>query len=131
MSFTGWVERCFSRRRKAIALYRSGIAKASKGDHGGAIADYSAAVGIPNLPNDLKAMVVYNRALAYSAIHEEERAAEDLAAVLHMPGCPALIRTHAQQRQHRIRQIGERKSHWTAHRDDGEQLRPEANRGIS
>ena len=83
-----------------IALYRSGIAKASKGDHRGAIADYAAAVGIPNLPSDLKAMVVYNRAVAYSAIHEEERAAEDVAAVLHMPGCPALIRVYAQERKH-------------------------------
>ena len=121
MGFTGWLERCFSRRGKVLALYRSGIAKASKGDHRGAIADYAAAVGIPNLPSDLKAMVVYNRALAYSAIHEEERAAEDVAAVLHMPGCPAFC-AYAQQCS---RQIAERKSHWTADRGGGEPLRPE------
>ena len=30
-------------------------------------------------------MAIYNRALAYSAIHEDEKSVEDLTAVLEMP----------------------------------------------
>jgi len=82
---------------------RRGMARANKRDYDGAIADYSAAVRAPNIPEDMKAMAVYNRALAYSAIHDDVSAAKDLAAVLAMPRLPASVRTHAQQRRDRIR----------------------------
>jgi hypothetical protein len=108
MSFTTWVKSWFSHRGKALSLYRSGMAKANKCDYDGAIADYSAAIRAPQIPPDVKAMAIYNRALAYSAIHEDERAAEDLAAVLEMPGLPAKLRTHAQQRRELIRQRDKR-----------------------
>ena len=107
MSFTNWVKSLFSQRGKALALYRSGMAKASKRDYDGAIADYSAAIASPQIPPDVKGMAVYNRALAYSAIHEDARAAEDLAALLEMPGLPENIRTAAQQRRERLRRRNE------------------------
>ncbi len=84
------------------------MAKANKRDYDGAIADYSAAIRSPNIPTDVKAMAIYNRALAYSAIHEDARAAEGLAAVLEIPGLSVNIKTHAQQRRERIRQRGEK-----------------------
>lgn len=104
MSFTSWVKSWLSHRGKALSRYRRGMAKATKQDYRGAIADYSAAIQSPHIPPDVKAMAVYNRALAYSAIHEDARAAEDLAAVLKMPGLPENIRTHAQHRSQRLRQ---------------------------
>jgi hypothetical protein len=113
MSFIAWMKSCFSQRGKALALYRTGIAKANKGDHSGAITAYSAAIQSPHIPSDVKAAVIYNRALAYSAIHEDAKAAADLVVVLGMPGAPTVIRTHAQQRQQRMRQLSERKSHST------------------
>ena len=108
MSLTNWVKGFLSHRGKALSLYRSGMAKAGKYDHEGAIADYSAAIGEHNIPADVKGMVLYNRALSYSATHEEAKAAEDLAAVLELPGVPANIKLHAQQRRERIRQRDKR-----------------------
>ena len=107
MSFTNWVKSWFSNRGKALALYRSGMAKANRRDYDGAIADYSAAIESPQIPADVKAMAIYNRALAYSASHEDAKAAEDLAALLEMPELPENIRTAAQQRRERIRRRNE------------------------
>jgi hypothetical protein len=116
MSFTTWVKSCFSHRGKALSLYRSGMAKANKGDYDGAIADYSAAICAPHIPTDIKAMALYNRALAYSAIHEDARAAEDLTIVLDMPGLPKNIRTEAQERRERIRRRDEKEAGRAAQR---------------
>lgn len=79
------------------------MAKANKRNYNGAIADYSAAIREPNISTDVKAMVLYNRALVYSAIHEDAKSAEDLAAVLEIPGLSQNIKTQAKQRQERIR----------------------------
>ncbi len=83
------------------------MAKANKHDYAGAIADYCDAIAAPRIPSDVKAMALYNRALAYSAIHEDAKAAEDLAAVLEMSGLPENIRMAAYQRQERIRRRNE------------------------
>jgi hypothetical protein len=107
MSFLAWVKSCLSNRGKVLALYRSGMAKATKRDYQGAIADYSTAIEDPRIPSDVKGMAVYNRALAYSAIREDAKAAEDLAALLELPGLPENIRTAAQQRRERIRRRNE------------------------
>ncbi|MGO9115635.1 MAG: hypothetical protein ACLP9L_41035 [Thermoguttaceae bacterium] len=103
MSFIDWVKSCFSHRGRAVSLYRSGMAKANKRNYAGAIADYSAAIHEPHLTPDVKAMILYNRALAYSAMHEDAKSAEDLAAVLEMPRLSHEIRTQAQQRRERMR----------------------------
>jgi hypothetical protein len=83
------------------------MSKANKRDYVGAIADYSAAVELPTIPADVKAMALYNRALAYSSIHEDEKAAADLADVLEMPGLAENVKTAAQQRRERIRRRNE------------------------
>jgi hypothetical protein len=72
-------------------------------DYHGAIADYSAAIKSRNVPVDVKGMATYNRALAYDAIDDQEKAASDLAAMLEMPGLPENIITQARQRRERIR----------------------------
>ena len=85
------------------------MTKAKKRDFPGAIKDYSAAIEAAKIPPDVKAMALYNRALAYSAIHEDAKAAEDLAAVLKMPGLPENIKVAAEQRRERIRRREEDK----------------------
>ncbi|XZE17597.1 hypothetical protein SH449x_002871 [Pirellulaceae bacterium SH449] len=77
--------------------------KADKGDFAGAIQDYTAAIKTEGLPKDVLGMALFNRSLAYSAIQENEKAAEDLAKVLKMPGLPENIKIAASQRQERIR----------------------------
>ena len=108
MGFLNWLKQGFSYHGKAVALYRSGMAKANERNYAGAIADYSSALRQPHIQTDVKAMVLYNRSIAYSAIHEEAKSAEDLRIVLEMPGLPPQIRTQAKQRQERIRRRTDR-----------------------
>ncbi len=108
MSFMTWVKSCLSQRGKALSLYQGGMAKANQRDYEGAIADYTAAIELPKIPADVRAMAIYNRALAYSAIHEDAKAADDLGTVLKSPGLPENIRTAAEQRRERIRRRAEK-----------------------
>lgn len=108
MSLTRWVKSWLTHRGKALSLYRAGMAKANKRDYGGAIADYSAAIRASDIPTDVRAMAIYNRSLAYTAIHEDTKAAEDLAAVLEMPGLSERIKAEAHQRRERIRRRDEK-----------------------
>ena len=109
MSLIRWAKSWLSRRGKALSLYRSGMAKANKRNYIDAIADYSAAIRVPDVPPDVKAMATYNRALAYSSIHDDEKAAEDLAAVLEMPGLSERIKREARERRERIRKRDEKR----------------------
>lgn len=84
------------------------MAKARRRDFPGAIADYSAAIESPTIPADVKAMALYNRALAYSAVDDHAKAADDLAAVLEMPKLPENIKTAATERRERIRRRDEK-----------------------
>ena len=110
MGLTAWLKRWFSRREKALSLYRSGMAKANHRDYQGAIADYSAAIRAPHIPTDVKAMALYNRSLAYSMIQEDAKSTEDLMAVLEMPGLPRRIKIEALERRERIRQRDARRA---------------------
>jgi hypothetical protein len=109
MSLIRWIRSLFSDRGLALARYRSGIAKADKHDYPGAIADYTATIEAGDTPNDVRAMAIYNRALAYSAIHEDDKADDDLETVLKMPGLSERVRSAALRRQVRIRQREDRK----------------------
>ena len=108
MSLTTWIQSFLSHRGKAISLYRSGMAKANERDYEGAIADYSAAIEMAKIPADVRAMAIYNRALAYSAIDDEVKSVEDLSTLLDLPGVPENIRTAVQQRRERLRRRSEK-----------------------
>ena len=84
------------------------MVKANKHDYDGAIADYSTAIRAADIPADVKAMALYNRPLAYSAIHEDAKAAEDLSVMLKMPGLSERIKKEASQRRERIRKRDEK-----------------------
>jgi hypothetical protein len=103
MSLMQWLSSLVSRRGKALSLYRAGMSKARNKDYLGAIADYTAAIESPHIPMDVKGMATYNRALAYAAVDEDQKAADDLAAMLTMPGLPENILREARQRRERLR----------------------------
>jgi Tfp pilus assembly protein PilF len=103
MNILTWLKSLFSRRERSLAVYRSGMVKAKKGDFAGAIVDYTQTLEAKNTPPDVVAMAMYNRALAYSAIHEDAKAAQDLKNVLAMPSLPESIKVAASQRQERVR----------------------------
>ena len=104
MRFGRWLNSFFTQRGHALAHYRSAMKKAGAHDYVGAIADYSLTIDGKDTPNDIRAMATYNRALAYSAIKEDGKAARDLEAVLRMPGVPKRIETAALRRVQRVRQ---------------------------
>jgi hypothetical protein len=87
--------------------YRCGMAKANKHDYRDAISEYTAAIDEPDCPIDVKGMATYNRALAFAAVEENEKADEDLAAMLKMPGLPENIKTQARLRRERLRRRSE------------------------
>ena len=107
MNLVRWIKSLFTHRGKALSLYRGGIAKANKGDHHGAIANYTAAIRAPDTPIDVKGMAFYNRSLSYDAINEDGKAAEDLAAMLEMPGLPVNVKSKAHARRERIKRRDE------------------------
>lgn len=103
MALFKWLASFRTYRNQALSLYRSGMAKAEKKDFKGAIADYSEAAKSKDIPTDIEGMILYNRALAYSAIGEDEIAANDLAAMLKIPDLPENVKTAAHRRRERIR----------------------------
>ncbi len=110
MKILRWLKGFLSHRGKALALYRSGMTKANRKDFEGAITDYSAVIDSLNAPPNVKAMAVYNRALAYSAIHQDENAAKDLDAVLKMPHLSEDVKTAARRRKERVRKREQRET---------------------
>jgi hypothetical protein len=59
------------------------------------------------VPEDVKAMALYNRALAYVSVNDN-RGAEDLNELLGMPGAPAHIKTEAIRKLARMQGRAER-----------------------
>ena len=114
MNIYDWIVGCFSNRQKALAIYKRGVAKARRHDHRAAIDDYTSAIGVSGVPDDVKAMALYHRALAHVAIDDTCRGAEDLDDVLEMPNAPAQIKTEAVRKLARMQQRAERTEQRTA-----------------
>lgn len=74
------------------------MARANKHDHAGAIQDYSSAVATSDVPPDVKAMALYNRAMVYAASGDIAHAVDDLNAVLAMPQALAHVKTEARRK---------------------------------
>ena len=88
----------FTRRGKALSMYRRGMRLAKKHDHLGAIEEYTAAIELEHVPADVKAMALFNRGLVYMAADDYRRSVDDLEAVLVLDGAPQNIRTMARQK---------------------------------
>jgi hypothetical protein len=98
MKLLNWLKGGFSHRAKALLLYRRGMLRAKRGDHGLAVADYSAVIDMREVPADVKAMALYNRALVHAANGDEARAMDDLRAVLAASGSPVNVKAAARQK---------------------------------
>jgi len=102
MNIASWLNRLFSRRGKALALYRRGMAKAKQRDQQGAIDDYTAVIDMPDAPADVRAMALYNRAVVRVAAGDKLKGTDDLHAVLEMNGVPDEIKAQAKQKIFRM-----------------------------
>ena len=103
MGISDWFRQVFSGKPSAMSFYKSGIKKAEKRDHVGAIADYTAAIEFPNADDQEKAMALFNRAVVLHAMREHDRAIEDLNVVLKMHGAHADIKSAASRKLDRIK----------------------------
>ena len=109
MKILQWMNLGFSKRHKALSIYKRGMAKAQKQDHRGALADYTTVIDMADAPRDVAAMALYNRALVYTAVEEVAQGTEDLRAVIEMPEAPEHIKTEARRRLARLQKRDERK----------------------
>ena len=62
------------------------MAQARRHDYEGALTSYTAAIELLGIPADVKAMALFNRALAHVADGEDSKGVSDLEAVLAMDG---------------------------------------------
>lgn len=85
-----------------MSLYRRGMAKAKSRDRQGAIDDYTATIDVPDVPTDVKAMALFNRALVYVAGGDNGKGVDDLEAVLAMDETLVNVKTMARQKLFRM-----------------------------
>lgn len=102
MSLVGWLKSLVSKNEKALFLYKRGMNKATRGDHDGAVQDYTAAVAMMGVQPKIKAMAYYNRALAHLANHDNPKAIEDLLFILDMEDDIPHVKKMAKQKLMRI-----------------------------
>ena len=98
MNVLRWLMGPFSNRGKALSAYKRGMARAKKHDHQGAIDNYTATIGTPDTPANLKAMALYNRALVYAAVGEDPKVTKDLSDILAMTEAPDSVRIEARRK---------------------------------
>ena len=110
MNVVSWIKGIFSTHGSAISLYRRGMAKAKKRDPMGAIEDYTASIDSQDVPADVKAMALYNRALVYAADGQTAKAIHDLNVVLEMRESLPTIKTEARRKLLRMKRSSEKSS---------------------
>ena len=106
MRIFAWLKSRSSDRGKGLWLYKQGMAKAKKRDHKGAIDDYTATIDMQDIPPDVKAMALYNRAVVHSAVGSNPMAVDDLNAVLAMAEPLDNVKTAARQKLTRMKRRG-------------------------
>lgn len=92
-----------SARGDAMSLYRQGLACGERKDFTGATAAYTSAIKSLGVPDDVKAMALYNRALVLAAEGAVEQAVTDLQIVLNLPGKLQAVKLAARRRLERLR----------------------------
>lgn len=102
MKLLHWFRGLFATRVTSLSLYKRGMIRARKHDHQGAIDDYTAAMGLPDLPPELKAMVLFNRGLVHVAAGDEAQGIKDLKIVLSMDEAPGDVKSMARQKLARM-----------------------------
>ncbi len=79
------------------------MTKAKRQDVAGAIADYTAVIQTPGVPEDIKAMAFYNRALMRDSSAQTPLAIQDLNFVLKSFHTPNKVRTEAKRKLVRMK----------------------------
>jgi hypothetical protein len=100
-------------RSDAMSLYKKGLACGEQNDSIGAVNAYTSVIKLPNVPDDAKAMALYNRALILAAAGSINEALADLRVVMELPVPLHVIKLAARRRLERLQN-----RRYTAARDD-------------
>ncbi|MCI0364496.1 MAG: hypothetical protein L0219_11465 [Phycisphaerales bacterium] len=102
MNFLHWLIGGCTVRSSVLSLYKRGLARAERHDEQGAMEAYTAAIDLPDAPDDVKAMALYNRALLFAAAGKTAKAIGDLNAVLAVSAPLRDVKTAARRRLARM-----------------------------
>ncbi|MCH2182428.1 MAG: tetratricopeptide repeat protein [Mariniblastus sp.] len=103
MGLSNWFKNVVPNKKTApLDHYKSGIHKAEKKDHQGAIEAYSRAIEHPATDDSLKSMALYNRALVLHVEDQNDEAVADLQKVIKMHGAHTKVKTAAKSKLNRI-----------------------------
>jgi hypothetical protein len=112
MNILDWLAGHFSNRRRALLLYKRGGARARKRNRQGAIDDYTAAIAMRDMPDEVKAMALYHRALVHVAAGDAPKGVDDLNEVLAMDEGFCNIKTMARRRLAALEDLANEKPAW-------------------
>ena len=102
MKLFQWLIGRHSVRSTAMSRYKRGLARVAKRDPLGAMDAFTSAIELPNAPDDVKAMAMYNRALLLAGTGDAANAIADLNAVMTMPAALRSIKVAAKRRLDRM-----------------------------
>ena len=107
MGFFSKVAGLFSRSSREENLLLEGVehCKAKRSEK--AIEIFNTLLATTTLSPTVRASALYNRALAYSARDEDDKAIADLEKVLALPGCPENVQSAARTRIARVKKRAE------------------------
>lgn len=107
MSFFSKVAGLFSRSSREESSLLEGVEHAKAKRPEKAIEIFNALLAMPTLSFTVRASALYNRALAFSAMDDDEKALADLQKVLSLPGLPDNVQTAARARMARVKKRAE------------------------
>jgi tetratricopeptide (TPR) repeat protein len=107
MSFFSKLAGLFSRSSREESLLLEGVEHAKGKRPEKALEVFNSLLATTTLSSAVRASALYNRALAYSAMDEDDKAMADLQKVLALPGCPDNVQTAAKTRIARMKKKAE------------------------
>jgi hypothetical protein len=108
MKFFSQLANLFSRVGRNDSLLQQGMAHASANEPAKAIAIYDSLVVSKSAGAMVRSRALFNRALAHSAMKNDQKAIADLEQVVSMPDAPENVLTAARGQLIRVRNRGER-----------------------
>jgi hypothetical protein len=108
MSFFSRLTNLFSRSGRDDNLLQQGMAHATAHQPERAIVIYDSLVNSKSSGAIIRSRALFNRALAHSAMKNDQKAIADLEQVVGMPGAPENVLTAARTQLIRVRNRGER-----------------------
>jgi hypothetical protein len=107
MNVLNWLKSLFTRRGRALSMYRQGMRLATEHNHRAAIEEYTAAIELTGVPADVKAMALFNRGLVHMASGDYHKNVDDSEAFMAMDEVPRNVKTMPHQK--RVKREGQRR----------------------